>query len=113
MQGVLSMSTYDAYPTNLSDAQWALIEPLLPKPKWQAGGPGRPPRDLRTVVNGMFYVNKTGCQWYMLPRDFGPNRTIYGYFRAWREQGVWTALSAYPKLILYLSPKPLITPSTY
>jgi putative transposase len=107
------MSTYDAYPTNLSDAQWALIEPLLPKPKWQAGGPGRPPRDLRTVVNGMFYVNKTGCQWYMLPRDFGPNRTIYGYFRAWREQGVWTALSAYPKLILYLSPKPLITPSTY
>lgn len=82
---------YD-YPTNLSDEQWEVLEPFLPKPKWQPGGPGRQPRDLRTVLNGIFYVHKTGCQWYMLPRDFGPNRTVYGYFRRWRQQGVWAAL---------------------
>jgi len=82
---------YD-YPTNVSDAQWEVVEPLLPKPKWQPGGPGRKPKDLRTVLNGIFYVHNTGCQWPMLPRDFGPNRTIYGYFRLWRQQGVWGAL---------------------
>ena len=82
---------YD-YPTNVSDAQWEVVEPLLPKPKWQPGGPGRKPKDLRTLLNGIFYVHNTGCQWPMLPRDFGPNRTIDGYFRLWRQQGVWGAL---------------------
>lgn len=86
------MSTPCDYPTNVSDAQWAVIEPLLPQPKWHPGGPGRKPKDLRVVVNGIFYVNKTGCQWYMLPRDFGPNRTLYGYFRTWRQQGVWASV---------------------
>ncbi|ETW92105.1 MAG: hypothetical protein ETSY1_45145 [Candidatus Entotheonella factor] len=86
------MSTGYDYPTNLSDEQWQFFEPLLPKPKWQPGGPGRPPRDLRTVLNGIFYIHKTGCQWDMLPRDFGPNRTIYGYFRRWCQQGVWSSL---------------------
>lgn len=47
------------YPTNLSDEQWKIVEPLLPKPKWQPGGPGRPPKDLRTVLNGIFYVNNS------------------------------------------------------
>ena len=87
------MSPTRHYPTDLSDEPWELIEPLMPKPKWRPGGPGRPPMDLRTVLNGIFYVNKTGCQWYRLPGDFGPNRTIYGYFRLWRQQGVWAALT--------------------
>jgi putative transposase len=84
-------ASYD-YATNLNDEQWAAIEPFLPKPQWQPGGPGRQPRDLRSVVNGIFYVNKTGCRWSLLPRDFAPNRTTYGYFRRWREQGVWAPL---------------------
>jgi putative transposase len=41
------------------------------------------------VVNGILYVNKTGCQWRMLPKDFGPWETVYGYFRRWRRAGVW------------------------
>jgi putative transposase len=41
------------------------------------------------VVNGILYVNKTGCQWRMLPKDFGPWETVYGYFRCWRRAGVW------------------------
>lgn len=48
--------------------------------------------DLRCVINGIFYLNKTGCQWRMLPRDFGSYSTIYGYFRRWCQQGVWSSL---------------------
>src|ERR671928_1745550 len=56
------------------------------------GGPGRRPYALRRVLNGIFYVTKTGCQWRMLPRDFGQWNTIYGYFRAWRRTGLWARL---------------------
>jgi transposase len=45
--------------------------------------------DLRRVINGIFYVNKTGCQWRMMPTDIGNGHTIYGYFRRWRLTGVW------------------------
>ena len=45
--------------------------------------------DLRRVINGIFYVNKTGCQWRMMPTDIGNGHTIYGYFRRWRRDGVW------------------------
>src|SRR5215831_20267161 len=51
--------------------------------------PGRRPRPLRRVVNGILYVNKTGCQWRMLPKDFGHWETVYGSFRRWRRAGVW------------------------
>src|SRR4030095_393640 len=68
---------------------WDLLHPLLPKHTWTPGSRGRPPRPRRRVVNGILYVNKTGCQWRMLPKDFGPWETIYGYFRRWRQAGVW------------------------
>jgi putative transposase len=45
--------------------------------------------DLRRVINGIFYINKTGCQWRMLPKECGPWETVYGYFRRWRRAGVW------------------------
>ena len=45
--------------------------------------------DLRRVINGIFYINKTGCQWCMMPTDIGNGHTIYGYFRRWRLTGVW------------------------
>ena len=83
------MRTTCPYETDVTDAQWELLYPLLPTPTWTPGSRGRPPRPLRRVVNGMLYVNKTGCQWRMLPKDFGPWETVYGYFRRWRQAGVW------------------------
>ena len=84
------MSTACHYPTDVSEAQWEVLQLVLPPPKWRPGGPGRKPRNLRCVINGIFYVNKTGCQWRMLPKEFGPWETVYGYFRRWRRAGVWT-----------------------
>jgi transposase len=86
------MSTMYHYPTDVSDAQWEVLAPLLPASKWRPGGPGRPPMDLRRVINGIFYVNKTGCQWRMLPKDLGNGSTTYGYFRRWRLAGLWARL---------------------
>jgi putative transposase len=83
------MSTESHYPTDVSDAPWEVLQLVLPKPKWHRGGPGRKPMDLRRVINGIFYVNKTGCQWRMMPTDLGNGHTIYGYFRRWRLTGVW------------------------
>lgn len=86
------MSAKRQYPTDLTDEQWALIQPLLPERKWQSGGRGRPPVDLGRVINGIFYLKKTGCQWRMLPKDFGNWSTVYGYFKRWRRAGVWADL---------------------
>ena len=74
------------YPSDLTDGQWQLIEPLLPKAKFG----GRPrPVDLRRVVNGILYLTRSGCSWRMLPHDFGPWSTIYDYFRKYRRDGTW------------------------
>src|SRR5262249_26281518 len=88
------MSTTRYYPTDLTEAQWALLLTLLPTRKWRPGGPGRPPCDLQRVTNGILYLLKTGCQWRMLPREFGKWNTIYTYFNRWRRAGVWTRLMA-------------------
>jgi putative transposase len=83
------MSTACDYPTDASEAQWEVLHLLLPKSKWRPGGPGRKPLDRRSVINGIFYVHKTGCQWRMMPKEFGNGHTIYEYFRRWRREGVW------------------------
>ena len=83
------MSTVGHYPTDVNEAPWEALQLLLPQPKWHPGGPGRKPMDLRRVINGIFYVNKTGCQWRMMPTDIGNGHTIYGYFRRWRQAGGW------------------------
>jgi putative transposase len=83
------MSTAGHYPTDGSDAQWEVLQLVLPPPMWRPGGPGRKPMDLRRVSNGIFSVNKTGCQWRMIPTNIGKAHTIYGYFRRWRQAGVW------------------------
>ena len=77
------------YATDLTDEQWHLLEPLLPASTWRPGGPGRPPRDRRRVVNGIVYLTKTGCPWAFLPPTFGPWKTVYGYFNRWTRPGVW------------------------
>lgn len=75
-----------AYPTDLSDAQWKLLEPLIPSPK--AGG--RPiTHERREIVNALLYIVRNGCSWRSLPHDFPPYTTVYDYFRAWRDSGVW------------------------
>jgi putative transposase len=86
------MSTTQYYPTDLAEAHWTLLVALLPERKWRPGGPGRPPCDLRQVLNGILYLLKTGCQWRMLPREFGKWNTIYAYFKRWGERGVWAKL---------------------
>ena len=74
------------YPSDLTAAQWALIEPLLPAPKPK----GRKRRvDLRKITNAIFYVLKGGISWRMLPREFAPWKTVYHYFRLWRLAGLW------------------------
>jgi putative transposase len=77
------------YPTDLTDAQWALLEPLVPPAK-----PGGRPRstDMREVLNTLVYLNRTGCQWDFLPHDLLPKSTVYEYFAAWRDDGTWVRL---------------------
>jgi putative transposase len=86
------MSATYYYPTDLTEAQWRLLASLLPDRKWRPGGPGRPPCDLRLVCNGLLYLTKTGCQWRMIPKEFGHWNTLYWYFKRWRRTGVWTRL---------------------
>ena len=83
------MSACCQYETDLTDEQWEVLCPLLPVQQWRPGGPGRRPCDRRRVINGILYVNKTGCQWRMLPKDFGHWETVYGSFRRWQRAGVW------------------------
>jgi putative transposase len=85
----MSASTPLHYPSDLPDSQWALIEPLLPAPKSGLEKGGRPAKNQRQVVNGIFYVVKSGCQWRMLPREFGSWQTIFGYYNRWSKDGIW------------------------
>ncbi len=71
---------------DLSDAEWEVLNPLLPLPR----GFGHPRKvDLREILNGIFYVQRTGCQWEMLPHDLPPHTTVYGYFPKWQRKGIW------------------------
>jgi putative transposase len=77
------------YPSELSDCEWAILESLLPPAK-----PGGRPRsvNVRKILNGIFHVLRSGCQWRMLPREYGPWSTVYAYFRRWRVAGIWEQL---------------------
>jgi putative transposase len=77
------------YPTALTEARGELLQSLLPKRKWRPSGPGRPPGDVRRIVNGLLYVNKTGGPWFLVPKDVGHWSTIEGSCKRWRCEGVW------------------------
>jgi len=77
------------YATDVTDEQWALIEPLIPSAK-HGGAPRKV--DMRLVVNTIFYLDKTGCQWAMLPHDLGKRSTVFDYFSAWKKDGTWQTI---------------------
>jgi putative transposase len=77
------------YPSDVTDAQWAVLAPLIP-PARPGGCPRKHP--MREVLNALFYVAREGCSWRALPHDFPPWRTVYNYFRDWQADGTWEAL---------------------
>ena len=77
------------YPTDLTDAEWALLQPHLPP----ASPRGRPRvHSYRVILNAIFYLLRGGCAWRLLPNDLPPWQTVYHYFRLWRTDGTWEAL---------------------
>ena len=82
------------YPTDLTDEQWDHLEPLLPRPKSGTRKGGRPAADRREVVNAIFHHLRGGSAWRLLPHDFPPWQTVYGYFRGWRDDGAWERIHA-------------------
>lgn len=78
------------YASDLTDDEWLILEPLVPAAK--AGGR---PREvvMREVLNGIFYLLKTGCQWRMLPKEFPHWKTVNDYFSKWRKEGTWQRLN--------------------
>ncbi len=79
-----------AYPTDLTDKKWTLVKDMLPVAK--AGG--RPRRgDWREVLNGIFYRQRAGCAWEMLPHDLPPHQTVYDYFNPWSKDGTWERIN--------------------
>ena len=73
----------------LTDEQWALVEPLIPR---STARTGRPPSDPRLMLNGIFWILHTGAPWRDLPERFGPWQTVYDHFRKWRKAGVFAAV---------------------
>jgi transposase len=77
------------YETDLTDAEWAVIAPLLPAPCRR----GRPRTCLRAVVNAIFYVLRGGITWRLLPTDLPPRSTVFGWFSLWRDTGVFESMN--------------------
>src|SRR5947209_13350711 len=78
------------YPTDLSDAEWRLLTPHIPACK-PGGRPEKWPR--RFILDSIFYVIRSGCQWRLLPREYPPWQTVYHYFRLFRLDGTWAQLN--------------------
>ena len=78
------------YPTDLTDAEWEHIEPFVPPPKCRGRQRIHSPRE---ILNAVFYLLKSGCQWRLLPHDFPRWPTVYHYFRTWRIDGTWESVN--------------------
>jgi putative transposase len=79
-----------AYPTDLNDKEWVVIEPYVPKPK-TGGRPAEHSR--REIINAIAYVLRSGCAWRLMPHDLPPWSTVYDYFRQWRIDGTWERIN--------------------
>lgn len=86
------MSKTQTYPSDLTDEQWDIIRRLLPQRKTKVGRPVTVP--YRTIINAIFYILRSGCQWRMLPRDFPPWGTVASQFYRWRQAGLWSRIEA-------------------
>jgi putative transposase len=85
------MSKTQTYPSDLTDDQWQVIRPLLPKRK--LGKPGRPRTvEQRVLLDAIFYILRSGCPWRLLPHDFPPWGTVASQFYRWRKSGLWEKL---------------------
>jgi putative transposase len=82
----MDASARKRYPSDLTDEQWAILEPLVP-PSEEGGRPRSV--SMREVLNTILYLNRSGCQWDMLPHDLLPKSTVYDYFATWRDDGTW------------------------
>jgi transposase len=104
------------YLSDLTNEPWAIVEPLLPPPK--SGPRGGRPRQvaMREVLNTLLYLNRSGCQWDMLPHDLLPKRTVYDYFTQWRDDRTWdkvvTALRERTRVAAGRAPPPAPCAST-
>jgi putative transposase len=85
------LQTSQVYMTDLTDSQWALIGPLLPQPQ---GSGRRQQLSLRLIINAIFYLLRTGCQWRMLPKEYPKWQTVYYHFAKWRRDHTWEASTA-------------------
>jgi putative transposase len=80
------MNPRQAYPTDLTDKEWELIQAYVPEAK---PGGRREEYSTREILNGLFYLLRSGCAWRRLPHDLPPWRTVYCYFWQWRKDGTW------------------------
>src|SRR5438105_4146913 len=80
------------YPSDLTDEQWAIVEPMIPPAKQSPRGGHPRAVDMREVLKTIFYLNRSGCQWDMLPHDLLPKSTVYDYFTRWRDDGPWAKM---------------------
>ena len=96
-----------SYPSDVSDNEWRILEPLIPPAK-----PGGHPRttEMREVINAILYLDRSGSQWRALPHEFPPWSTVWSYFRIWRNTGIWkrmhTALRQWVRLKQGRQPTP-------
>jgi putative transposase len=81
----------ETYPSDLSDEEWGLIEPFV---EYKGGSVGRPREiNTRNVVDAIFYLNKTGCQWRYLPKKYPAWKDVHKYFSKWRNNGTWQKIN--------------------
>ena len=97
------------YPTDLTNAQWEKLLPYLPKPLPL----GRPLKwEMRSIINAMFYIVKSGCQWRMLPHQMPPWQMVYSHFKKWKALGTWLmihqALHEQPRCDIGKAPSPTV-----
>lgn len=102
------MGTRKRYPSDLNDKQWERIKALIPPPK-----PGGRPREveMREVLNGIFYLVRSGCSWRMLPKDFPPWGTVHYYYWRFRREGIWQQINNALREEVRLQEKRKATPS--
>jgi len=100
--------TRKSYANDLNDLEWEWLKPLIPSAK--TGGRKRT-TNMREVVNAIFYVLKTGCQWEMLPHEFPPKGTVYDYFNKWSKDGTLERMNAKLRVQVRLAAGREATPS--